>query len=252
MGQTMCPGQDTAFWKPGDIFEVECASCGHELEFFKDDASRRCRKCGAKVANPRLNLGCAQWCEHAKECLGYDPKEVLAAEGDDTSLVDRLIEAMKRHFGRDQKRITHALRVLEGAKAIMKVEGGDPKVILSAAVLHDVGIPAAEAKYGSAAGRHQEELGPPIAEAMMKELGLDLDTIDRVSQIIARHHRGGLDSLEFKVIWDADWLVNLPDEFPRDDEPARKARIEKVFRTAAGKALAKREHLPRETTTSAA
>jgi len=84
IGNTMCPGQDTAFWRPSDIFEVPCSQCGYELEFFKDDVSRRCTRCGGQEPNPKLILGCAQWCEHAKECLGwatYDSKEVLIAKG---------------------------------------------------------------------------------------------------------------------------------------------------------------------------
>ncbi len=73
MNKTMCPGQDTRYWRPGDIFNVACASCGNDVEFFKDDAKRRCSRCGALVQNPRLSAGCARWCGHAKECLGYDP-----------------------------------------------------------------------------------------------------------------------------------------------------------------------------------
>ena len=139
MGKMMCPGQDTAFWRPGDIFEVPCSQCGHELEFFKDDATRRCTRCGQLVRNPKLNLGCAQWCEHAKECLGYDPKEIMAqAEAGESSLVDRLIEALKSHFKDDQAKITAGLTTLEWAKKIMASEGGDPRLILAAAVLHEV------------------------------------------------------------------------------------------------------------------
>ena len=37
-----CPGQDMQFWKPGDIYEVECPGCGRTVEFFKDDTARRC------------------------------------------------------------------------------------------------------------------------------------------------------------------------------------------------------------------
>ncbi|MBN2159160.1 MAG: hypothetical protein JW807_07175 [Spirochaetes bacterium] len=75
MNRTMCPGQDTRYWRPGDIFNVTCGSCGTSVEFFKDDASRRCPGCGIRVRNPRLTMGCAAWCRHARECLGYDPKE---------------------------------------------------------------------------------------------------------------------------------------------------------------------------------
>ena len=69
MSKMACPGQDMRFWGPDDIFEVECGHCGHCLEFFRDDASRRCPQCGERVINPKLAFGCAQWCEYAEKCL---------------------------------------------------------------------------------------------------------------------------------------------------------------------------------------
>ena len=74
MSQTMCPGQDTAFWKPGDIFDITCPNCGAEVEFYKDDARRKCPGCGHVFSNPKLNLGCAEWCEYADKCLGVNPE----------------------------------------------------------------------------------------------------------------------------------------------------------------------------------
>ncbi|MCA1988791.1 MAG: HD domain-containing protein [Desulfarculus sp.] len=253
MGRTMCPGQDTAFWRPGDIYEITCGQCGTEVEFFKDDASRRCPGCGARVQNPKLNLGCAQWCEHAKECLGYDPKAVMDSEGEDTPLVDRLIAAMKRTFGADQRRVSHALAVLERAKEIMRGEkGADPKVVLSAAVLHDIGIQEAERKHGSNAGRWQEIEGPPIAEPIMKELGLDETTRDHVARIIANHHSArDIDTLEFRILWDADWLVNIPEEYPDHTPEKLEKLIHKVFKTASGRKLALERLLPQPQEASA-
>ena len=67
-----CPGQDTRYLKPDDIFEVNCGQCGYSIEFFKDDASRRCPNCGSRIANPKISVGCAQWCKHAKECLSFN------------------------------------------------------------------------------------------------------------------------------------------------------------------------------------
>lgn len=241
MGKIMCPGQDTAFWRPGDIFEVACSECGNEIEFFKDDASRRCSKCGRRVSNPKLNLGCAQWCEHAKECLGYDPKEGADTEGGESALVDRLVAAMKAEFGDDQKRITHALNVLDYAAEIMRSEGGSPRVILAAAVLHDIGIHAAEQKHSSSAGRFQEKEGPPIAEPIMRDLGMDVEAIDHVKRIIANHHSArDIDTLEFRILWDADWLVNIPDMYPNKGPEEMKKLIEKVFKTKTGKDIAHR------------
>jgi hypothetical protein len=61
-----CPGQDTRHWKKEDIFEVRCPVCFTSVEFFKDDVRRRCKKC----INPKLDLGCLEWCDYAEECVG--------------------------------------------------------------------------------------------------------------------------------------------------------------------------------------
>jgi hypothetical protein len=69
-----CPGQDTRYWKPGDIFDVRCPGCGGGVEFFRDDVKRKCR-CGRVITNPKLNLACAEWCQKAEECLGAKPEK---------------------------------------------------------------------------------------------------------------------------------------------------------------------------------
>lgn len=245
MSKTMCPGQDTRFWRPGDIFEVTCGLCGFAIEFFKDEGQRRCPKCGTRVQNPRLSLGCAQWCEHARDCLGFDPATLSEGEADQGALVDMLIAAMKKQFGADQKRISHALAVLEAAKTIIREESeASPKVVFAAAVLHDIGIQEAYKKHGSSAGAYQEMEGPPLAKKIMEDLGLDQETIEHVCRIVGSHHSAkDIDTLEFRILWDADWIVNLPEEFPglAREELARK--IEKIFKTGAGKGLAIRKYL---------
>ena len=99
-----CPGQDTRYLKPDDIFEVNCGQCGYSIEFFKDDASRRCPNCGSRIVNPKISMGCAQWCKHAKECLGFDPQNQQREQRSEASLADRLVDAMKNEFGDDQRR----------------------------------------------------------------------------------------------------------------------------------------------------
>jgi len=69
-----CPGQDQRFWKPEDIFEVRCPGCGETVEFFKDEPKLKCQKCGRIVLNPKINLGCAEWCKYAEQCLGIIKK----------------------------------------------------------------------------------------------------------------------------------------------------------------------------------
>ena len=74
MAKPRCPGQDTRYWKPEDIFDIRCPQCGKKMEFFKDEPFLKCPSCRTKVRNPKIDLGCAEWCKYAEECLGQMPQ----------------------------------------------------------------------------------------------------------------------------------------------------------------------------------
>ena len=40
------------------------------MEFFKDEPKLKCRNCGQMVVNPKIDLGCAEWCQYAQQCIG--------------------------------------------------------------------------------------------------------------------------------------------------------------------------------------
>lgn len=228
-----CPGQDLRFWKADDIFEIECSSCKALVEFWKDEPKLKCPKCKNQLVNPKLDLGCAEWCKYAKECLGG------LASLDSNILCNNLIEEMKKVFGDDEKRINHALEVLKYAEQIQLVEGGDPLVVKAAAILHDIGIHEAQSKYGSTAGKYQEIEGPVIAKEILIKYGIDTELIEHICQIIANHHSAkDIDTTEFRIIWDADWLVNFPEEFPNANKEKAKEIIGRIFKTPQGHRLA--------------
>jgi hypothetical protein len=157
---------------------------------------------------------------------------------------DALVEAMRAYFGEDARRIRHAQDVTAFAERIMAREGGDYPVVIGAGVLHDIGIHAAERKYGSTAGKFQEIEGPPIARPILARLGFDQRQTEEVCEIIAHHHSPGrIDTLNFKVIYDADWLVNLRDEYDIRDREKLAAIIDTVFLTETGRALAREIYL---------
>ena len=146
-------------------------------------------------------------------------------------MVGRLIDRMKVEFGDDRKRVSHALRVLGFARGIRRAEGGQLGVVVAAAILHDIGIPAAERKHGSAAPQYQEAEGPPIARRISEEVGLGADDTEHVCKIVASHHSGGLiDTPEFRAVWDADVIVNWLDRQRRPTEAEMRERL----RTEAG------------------
>jgi hypothetical protein len=75
VAQLKCPGQDQRYWKPDDIFDVSCSWCGHVFEMWKDEPVRLCPSCKKEVQNPRLDMGCAEWCLYAKDCPGVAAKQ---------------------------------------------------------------------------------------------------------------------------------------------------------------------------------
>ena len=155
------------------------------------------------------------------------------------ALRERVIEAMRRHFGSDGRRIDHTLKVLGYAEAMLAVEPGSRDVVTAAAVLHDIGIPAAERKYGSAAAPYQEAEAPPIAREILRRLDVADEAIEHICLIIGNHHSGrNIDTPEFRIVWDADWLVNGADQLPELPAERRARRIDELFRTAEGKRLA--------------
>ena len=232
MTEPRCPGQDLRYLNPEDVYEIRCPHCKKEIEFFKDEPSLRCPSCRRRVQNPKIDLGCAKWCAYAKECLGTVEDEEIA------SLCDRLILEMQQIFGTDQRRIDHAMKVLRYAEAIARHEEADPLVIRAAAILHDIGIPACEQKYGSTAGGLQEKESPPIARAILERLEVGTEAIEHVCKIIASHHSGkDIDTPEFRVVWDSDWLVNIPEDFADLSDEKLTALIKKVFRTERGREL---------------
>ena len=230
-----CPGQDQRFWKPEDIFDVKCPGCDHTIEFFKDEPKLKCRKCGQIVANPKIDLGCAEWCQYGEQCLGISGTKRASY------MRDRLIYEMEKVFGEDQKRIDHALAVLNYAEQIQVQEGGDPLIVRAAVILHDIGIHEAERKHGSSAGKHQESEGPPIAEEILKRYDLDTEAIEHICKIIANHHTiNDFDTTEFQIVLDADQLVNITEDYPDAKEDKLQEIIYNKFKTHEGYNIAKR------------
>lgn len=242
-----CPGQDTAFWDSSAIYEVKCPKCGKDVEFFKDEPIRHCKKCGHEFVNPKMDFGCAAYCKYAEQCLGELSPELLA--GRDDLFKDRVAIEMKRYFRRDFRRINHAMKVARYAQDMvkeiedMKAQQGNPAVILSAAYLHDIGIPEAERKYGSDEGRYQEIEGPPVARQILQRLGARDELIEEVCDIIAHHHHPREEeTLNFRILYDADMIVNIEEsrkENPLDHDKLN-ALIARAFLSDEGRVVARR------------
>lgn len=241
-----CPGQDSRYWSGEDVFETKCTKCGHSVEFFKDDSQQKCKKCGHRILNPKIDFGCASYCPHADQCLGSMPPELLAKRGD--LFKDKLALAMRKYFGTDSRRIKHAEDVAAYAEEIGKLEKGNLAVIMAAGYLHDIGIKEAERKYNSTAAKYQHEEGPPVARHLLTGLQAEENLVAEVCDIISHHHAPRQEeSVNFKVLYDADLIVNLDEKY-RNKAPSGE-HLEKVlnnsFLTDSGRRIAKKVLLKR-------
>lgn len=183
-----CPGQDMKYWKANAIFDAQCPKCNTSVEFYKDDTSRRCGNCGHRFVNPKMDFGCASYCQYAEQCLGALPEEFSGVR--DNLLKDKVAVAMKKFFQTDFKRIRQATATAQFAENITKAEGGNLAIILCAAYLHDTGVEAAREVLHKAGAS-----GPMIHDIC----ALLLD------ESAARDH----DSLEAKILHDAVTLRQL-------------------------------------------
>ena len=114
------------------------------------------------------------------------------------------------------ERIQHFLKVHSFAKTIAVSEHLDEKTLFiteAAAIVHDIGIRLCLEKYGDGNGKLQEKEGPALAEQMLSELGFEKDVIERVSFLVGHHHTyTGIDGLDYQILVEADFLVNLFEE----------------------------------------
>ena len=216
-----CPGQDTQFWGPDDIFTIECPKCGNAVEFFKDDIRRRCQSCGHMFLNPRLDLGCARWCQYANQCVGTIDKEEFK---------DIITSAIKEYFQGDEEKIGHALKVLRFAEKILETEAGNPKVVLASAILYEIGI----YEHGKARRRpyitDQEKDEFSIVRGILERSGVKEEITEEVCRIIATHdHPHKINTLNGKIFHDAVQLAGLLESFKNE---------KKIFFTSAGQKMA--------------
>lgn len=150
--------------------------------------------------------------------------------------LDKLYWKMMEWFQGDAKRIQHFIKVQSIAKQIGEQENIDSStlfVLEASAMVHDIGIRAAEEKYGKCSGKLQEEEGPKVAKPLLEELEFDASDIERILYLIAHHHTySEIDGIDYQILVEADFLVNFLEEATPKD--TIKKTCEKVFKTKTG------------------
>lgn len=190
------------------------------------------------MSNPRV-----VWILLLMPWVGWSQSTSSSAANHENDMTQALIAEMKGYFAENQGLIDHTLAVYQYAEQLRQKEGGDVLTVRSAALYHDIGIPEARRVHGSAAGKFQEKEGPPIARRILSELNLESTRADFICRIIANHHTAQdeetTSTVEFKIIWDADALVNLRRKQGKTDEDTFHRIIHDTFRTETGLQRAK-------------
>ena len=229
------------YWKPEDIFEAECPKCGKKVEFFKDEVKRRCR-CGHEIVNARIDLGCAQWCPYAEQCVGTIPDDVKARQkAEEKALLrERIALEMKKYYGTDFRPMSHALKVARYAEQILKMEGGNPLIVLGASYLHGMAVHKRGKRSEGTPVHVQDGEGLAAAKAILEKLSVEKEIADEICDILGHLDRPReQDGLNFQIVYEAEWLATAEEKGISTDREKDAEFIDRVFRTVTGKQMAR-------------
>ncbi|NCC13991.1 MAG: HD domain-containing protein [Spirochaetia bacterium] len=153
-------------------------------------------------------------------------------------MIAALLEKTIAYDSPDSRRIAHLVKVHGYARAIGLLEGLDEQTLFTleaAAIVHDIGIKVCEAKYeGKSSGHLQEIEGPPIATALLTELGFDAKTTERVAYLVGHHHTyTNIQGIDYQILVESDFLVNLQEK----NTPTQSIQntCNTIFKTRTGK-----------------
>lgn len=181
MFATKCPGQDSRYWKPEDIYEEDCPNCGNAIEFWKTDIRLRCEKCKSMVVNPRFNMGCAEWCSYAEQCLG-DVVRMRRSHSFLETLKDRMKEIL------DEDVFLQLLKTLALAESLSAKRGAE-LIVVSIGIC----IKAMRERWG-------EKEAQKRLEVVVEEWKLPHGAFEKAYQAVLELERGELENLTTRIL----------------------------------------------------
>lgn len=150
--------------------------------------------------------------------------------------VSEVIEKMIAFSEGNMHDINHFLKVYAFAKTIGELEKlpeDEMHVLEIAAAVHDIACPICRVKYGSTLGAYQEAESEAQLKAFFRDTDIEKSVLERVIHIVSHHHTyTGVDSMAYRVLLEADYLVNA-DESSYSREKIENAK-KIVFETASG------------------
>lgn len=153
--------------------------------------------------------------------------------------LEHLFFAMLDFDQGSSQRIQHFTKVHAFARQIGLSEGLDEDTqycLELTALIHDIGIRPATEIHGFCNGKLQEEIGPDYAREMLKPLEIDDAMTQRICYLIAHHHTyTDVDGLDYRILLEADFLVNLHEK--NADMATIQGAYDQIFVTETGRKL---------------
>ena len=151
------------------------------------------------------------------------------------ALAGRLIEAVREQYPAEPGRVAAASKVFRYAKWLAAREGGDPRVILAAALLWKSPLRPVPRR-------------PCRGTRSSKRLGVEEETIGKVCQVVAACQSDTNSPMqETRIVHDAVILSRVFAESPATDDGVLRPLIAKLYTTAAKEAV---RHVLRNRTSS--
>jgi len=193
-----CPGQDMQYWTSEAIFDVQCPKCQHVVEFYKDDTTRKCGFCGHRFINPKMDFGCATYCQYAEQCLGTLPEDFAGVR--ENLFKDKVAVEMKRYWKSDFKSIRRTLSTASFVETIGKLAGANMAIILCAAYVADIDIAA--------------------SRSILEKAGVPPQMIEGICKVLKEISTDKATSLEGKIVHDALLLRSAREQVRESAEKA--------------------------------
>ncbi|MDH3897308.1 MAG: hypothetical protein OEV18_07950 [Deltaproteobacteria bacterium] len=233
-----CPGQNTMFWKPDDIFDVRCPNCDRPVEFWKDDSKRTC-DCGHRFLNPKRDLGCLEYCKYAEQCM----PEMFEGESLKALYRDRLLVTAKIKMKPDDASLERSQKIAELVEEILDEEGGQPKVVFAATILGNL-VLNSQANGDQSASSAQGDSPSAITRKVLADIGTEKEVTDQVCQIIENRINGtSSEDLDSKIVSDALMLADLLDKKALLEEATLERLVDSKIQTETGKRVAREQLL---------
>jgi hypothetical protein len=113
-------------------------------------------------------------------------------------------------------------------------------LVKAAAILLDIGIQGVELKNNSSVEKFHEIESSSILGEILKRHNIPHETIEHIYKIIETLQSAkDLDMTEFRILWDASQLVNIPEMKQGADRERKAEIIDNTFRTHEGRRIAK-------------